>query len=108
MLVACAGQQSLLPLFLNRLVLLVCNLQPRWEVCRSCHSDSSVHTVWRVCFAYVAGLQCFSTMPAYPAVANPFFYLSLPATPPDTAVDLIIPRVAMHCVRLFLVHHWLQ
>lgn len=27
--VSCAGQQSLLPLFINRLVLLVCNLQPR-------------------------------------------------------------------------------
>jgi len=24
-----AGQQSLLPLFINRLVLLICNLQPR-------------------------------------------------------------------------------
>jgi hypothetical protein len=26
----CAGQVSLLPLFINRLVLLVCNLQPKW------------------------------------------------------------------------------
>jgi hypothetical protein len=37
--VLCAGQPSLLPLFINRLVLLVCNLQPRCAARTASHQQ---------------------------------------------------------------------